>query len=238
MISGRKILARLSDVFVGSSCTEVLRFDTGSWRFVFGGATLDVSCPWRIVANGRVALGYDDHAQQFGLPAPVDGVQEARRLLANRIRSIRVRERTADLVINVEDNVALEVFNSSSGYEGWECSSNDGLLAIGLGGGNSQVWLTDLTDAENTLTERIPILLPKSACLVLYDLLRRSSGAWRETNPTDESPSPMLVVADEHAHRQALWCLEGAIERTVHEVMATDSPALVTEAKRLMSTRR
>ena len=88
-------------------------------------------------------MGYADHAQQFGLPAPVNSIREAKQLLSNRIAKVKIHERTADLVIEFEGDVAFEVFNSSSGHEGWECSSDNGLLAIGVGGGELQTFLTD-----------------------------------------------------------------------------------------------
>jgi hypothetical protein len=74
-------LTSVSDAFVGLTCTDVVRFDADSWRFEFEGrTTLDVRCPWRVIAKGRIALGHADHGQRFGLPEPVDGVMEARRL--------------------------------------------------------------------------------------------------------------------------------------------------------------
>jgi len=98
---------RVSESFVGLSCTDVVRFDSEAWRFVFEETTtLDVRCPWRIVAHGRIALGYADHAQQFGLTAAVDGISEAKRLLTNIIESVSVQERTADLVIQFDRQLA------------------------------------------------------------------------------------------------------------------------------------
>jgi hypothetical protein len=135
---------RISDGFVGLSCTDVERFGTESWRFEFGEkTTLDVRCPWRIIADGKIALGYADHAQQFGLPMPLDGVSEAKQLLSSSVAAVIVEERTADLIVDFEGGTSLEIFNSSSGYEGWECASDTGLLAIGVGGGELQVFITD-----------------------------------------------------------------------------------------------
>lgn len=135
---------KLDAAFIGLHCTSVTRFGAESWRFEFEGrTTLDVRCPWRIVADGRIALGNGDHGQQFGLPKPLEGKQEAERLLVAPVAKVTLREPTADLVLELEQGTSLEIFNSSSGYEGWECSTTDGLLAVALGGGDISVWMTD-----------------------------------------------------------------------------------------------
>jgi hypothetical protein len=134
---------RLDTAFIGLQCTSVTRFGAESWRFEFEGrTTLDVSCPWRILAKGRIALGNIDHEQQFGLPKSVDAKQEAERLLVTPITEVTLRDQTADLILDLGQGTSLEVFNSSSGYEGWECSST-GLLAIAMGGGELSVFITD-----------------------------------------------------------------------------------------------
>jgi hypothetical protein len=119
---------------------------------------LDVRCPWRILSTAGIALGNVDHEQHFGLPAPIDAQQEAQKLLADRVVKATVREKTADLILEVERGSCLEVFNSSSGYEGWECSSKDGLLAVARGGGEFETWnhrpASDLEPTPNDLAGR------------------------------------------------------------------------------------
>jgi hypothetical protein len=135
---------RLDAAFIGLHCSHVTRFGAESWKFEFEGrTTLVVRCPWRILANGRIALGNLDHEQQFGLPKPVDAKQEAERLLIAPVARVTLRAQTADLILELEQGTSLEVFNSSSGYEGWECSSSDGLLAVAMAGGELSVWITD-----------------------------------------------------------------------------------------------
>jgi hypothetical protein len=136
--------AEINAAFTGLRCTNVVRFAADSWRFEFGGqTTLDVWCPWRILEKGRVALGNVDDGQQFGLPSPVDAKQEAQKLLSDKIVRVTIRENTADLVLELEHGTSFEVFNSSSGYEGWECSSKNGLLLVARGGGDLALWITD-----------------------------------------------------------------------------------------------
>src|SRR5215472_4336607 len=99
-------------------CTSVTRFGPDSWRFEFEGrTTLDVRCPWRIVAEGRIALGNADHEQQFGRPKQVDANLEAERLLVAPVANITINKKTADLVLQLEGGTCLDVYNSSSGYE-------------------------------------------------------------------------------------------------------------------------
>lgn len=80
---------------------------------------------------------------------------------------------------------------------------------------------------ENTLNETVTLYLPKSACLVLYELLAKSYKHWRKSNPNDSSPKPMQLNAREYAERRVVWRLEGALERAVPELFASDSNALL-----------
>lgn len=131
----------IDSAFIGLSCISVTRFGAESWKFNFEGKTvLQVYCPWRIVTAAGIALGNVDHEQQFGLPKPVDAQEEAQRLLNAKAVKITVRVKTADLLIEFENRSCLEVFNSSSGYEGWECSDKDGLLVVASGGGEFATW--------------------------------------------------------------------------------------------------
>ena len=135
---------QIDAAFIGLQCTNVVRFAAESWRFDFDGrTTLDARCPWRIVEKGRIVLGNADDGQQFGLPSPVDARREALGLLADRIARVTIRENTPDLILELEHGTRFEVFNSSSGYEGWECSSKNGLLLVARGGGESAIWNTD-----------------------------------------------------------------------------------------------
>ena len=124
---------------LGQPCTTVTRHEY-SWTFEFGVAgVLTAECPWRIIAAGRIALTDTDDRQQFGLPAPIDAETEARTLLVGRqISSVVVADTTADLEIRFDDGTSLELFNCSSGYEGWQAVVRDGegnISIIALGGG-------------------------------------------------------------------------------------------------------
>lgn len=136
-------LSPLLRAFVGRTCT-VERQENG-WAFAFGeGAGLGVSVPWRIVTDAGIAFADTDDHQQFGLPQPVDGQARSNELLAGRrVVSFDVDAKTADIRIAFEGDVRLEMFNNSSGYEGWSAAvQKDGrtISVIGLGGGDVAIY--------------------------------------------------------------------------------------------------
>jgi len=112
-----------------------------SWFFRLGDSLcISVECPWRVVANGTIAVSGDDHEQRFGLPEPIDSAQKASSLLAGHVvRNVEVSSGTADLRIFFDKEVQLEIIPFSSGYEGWQVSTPSGETVIAQGGGNLAV---------------------------------------------------------------------------------------------------
>ena len=112
--------------------------DAHIWTIRFSeGTTLTIECPWRIVANGGIAFGRNDHNQKFGLPEPVNGMALVESLLCSSdISTACADDETGDLTIVCSDGVRLELFNDSSGYEGWQMNCSDGSVVIGMGGGS------------------------------------------------------------------------------------------------------
>ncbi len=135
----RDRLSLLKQVFVGRTCSVKKR--EHDWAFSFGdNVALDVSAPWRIVTVNGIAFAGADDEQQFGLPKPIDGQATANELInGRRVRAFDVDARTADLRISFEGELSLEVFNNSSGFEGWNVTAEvdgDTLSVVGLGGGD------------------------------------------------------------------------------------------------------
>jgi Family of unknown function (DUF6188) len=118
---------------------ESVRFDneTGQWIFSFATSiVLQISCPWRVVAEGHVALGWRDDRQRFGLPAPVDARARLQGLVgACSVDTAKVLAH-GDLVIRFASGAALEVFNDSCGYEGWQLHGPGHRYVVAQGGGN------------------------------------------------------------------------------------------------------
>ena len=116
---------------------ESVDADPHSWVFRFsGGATLCAECPWRIIAEGGVALGSADHEQKFGLPEPMNASREAMELLGTQqVSAGQIHPDTCDIILEFSGGARLELFNGSSGYEGWTLRSPEGRQFIAQGGG-------------------------------------------------------------------------------------------------------
>ncbi len=132
----------LGPAMVGRSC--VVNRRDHDWDFAFGpGVSLVISCPWRLVSRDSILLTDSDDEQWFGLPAPVNAEARANALLQDEsVQGIEVDGITADLLIRFSDGLRLDVFNNSSGYEGWQAhlqgSLEDGTkvsAVIAMGGG-------------------------------------------------------------------------------------------------------
>ena len=134
-----EIHQELSSSAKGAKCSDVELYAPDSWSFDFQGRLrLNIQCPWRIISDSGIALGSEDDGQQFGLLAPLNGGEMALRLLAGTtLKHVLITEKTGDVVFEFESGIRLEVFNNSSGYEGWNCGTSSGLAVIGMGGGTT-----------------------------------------------------------------------------------------------------
>ncbi len=116
--------------------------------FDFGdGCAITVSSPWRIVVQHRIAHADSDDGQWFGLSAPVDGQSRSNQLLDRLVvEAVEFTVATADIKILFDGETQIEIFNHSSGYEGWSASfcldGRHGTI-IGLGGGELAVIAAD-----------------------------------------------------------------------------------------------
>lgn len=91
---------------------------------------------WRLLTNGEISFVSMDHGHQFGLPHPVDMTEELiKRLKGKRLTRILVAKDTRDLRLSFTENIEMEIFISSTGYETYQLSI-DGKRYIGLGGGD------------------------------------------------------------------------------------------------------
>ena len=125
----------------GSSLTSLALPAEGVWSFDFSKASLNIECPWRIVVGETVVLGGSDHGEQFGLPAPMDAIAEALKILTGKcIEGVEIDPLTADLCIKLSGQARLDAFNCSSGYEGWNYGDVAGLSVAATGGGKLAVW--------------------------------------------------------------------------------------------------
>jgi Family of unknown function (DUF6188) len=127
---------------VGRVITGVQHIEPSQWSFaVEPSLSVGVECPWRILDAGRIAISSEDHLQQYGLPAPLDAASIATNLLASRsITRVEVRERTADLLLEFEGDLRLEVVPFSTGYESWNIFGPSGFHVVAQGGGQLCIW--------------------------------------------------------------------------------------------------
>lgn len=119
----------------GKACTRVYEHYPRNFSFEFGAGVVRVDCLWRIVAGGRLVRTSEDHGQQFGFPAAVDAYAAAEALLRDRcVTAVWVRKETADLLLEFNGSLVLEVLAVSSGYEPWEFIA-PGVHLVAVGGG-------------------------------------------------------------------------------------------------------
>lgn len=124
----------------GSSIARLDRSSEELWTFSFQSSHLNVSCPWRMVTGGIVVLGSWDHGHKFGLPAPVDVVAETIRKVQGRcVERVKVSP-TADLLLAFNNDLQVEAFNNSGGYEGWTYTDSLGVEVVAKGGGGLSIW--------------------------------------------------------------------------------------------------
>jgi hypothetical protein len=120
------------------SIFQGVRYDSNSndWLFDFSNSvSVLVSGFWRLLINGNIVYVSMDHLRQFGMPAPVDMVAELSKCLHGKILNrINVNEGTGDLRLSFNDNIEMEAFITSTGYESYQFSIGVKRY-IALGGG-------------------------------------------------------------------------------------------------------
>ena len=121
----------LSSLLLSHRLDDVVKHDY-SWEFVFSdGVRLQVECLWRLVVSGRLVITSEDHGHQFGLPAPVDCLDELRRhVIGASVEDVKVRAGTIDITLGLGSGRILEVIPTSAGYEAWQVSA-PGVLMVG-----------------------------------------------------------------------------------------------------------
>jgi hypothetical protein len=121
---------------VGRCLVSVKLNEPCQWVFSFmPRLVIEVECPWRLLKDGCLRISCEDHLQQYGLPAPLDAGAIATDLLHSQsITDVRIRDGTADLLIDFSDDFRLEVIPFSSGYENWSVTTPTGGQIIVQGG--------------------------------------------------------------------------------------------------------
>lgn len=112
--------------------------ETREWCFTFRDEiALRVASPWRLMAGGRIELGWQDHGQLFGLAKPLDGPARAASLIGGaEVESAEICSSSGDLAITFMNGSELQVFNGSCGHEGWQLRGPGTRTVVCQGGGN------------------------------------------------------------------------------------------------------
>jgi hypothetical protein len=107
-----------------------------SWHFTFTeGIRVTSETLWRLVGDGRVMWVSGDHLQVFGLPQPVDLVQEVQSAIADRpLTHLQVDDKGDLLLSFAGDDVELQFLITSGGYESFRLEVSDRLY-VATGGG-------------------------------------------------------------------------------------------------------
>jgi len=110
---------------------------TDQWIFLFRShLSLQVSSAWRVVASDRIAIGWRDDGQLFGLPAPFDTQARVHALIGSSPVDSTEVSALGDLVVRFAAGPSLEVLNDSFGYEGWQLYGPGQKYVVAEGGGH------------------------------------------------------------------------------------------------------
>jgi hypothetical protein len=125
--------------FISDSLFEKVTFDKDGENWIFSFAEnvyASSSGFWRLLENNKILFVSLDNDQQFGLPKPIDLVEELNKILSGqRLKKIDVAKDKYDLTLTLTHDLTIEIYISSSGYETYDFSI-DGESYIGLGSGD------------------------------------------------------------------------------------------------------
>jgi hypothetical protein len=125
--------------FIANSLFDKVIFDKDcdNWLFYFAERIYASSSGfWRLLRKDKILFVSLDNDQQFGLPKPINLEIELNELLSGqRLTKIDVIKGTYDLTLTLTDDLKIEIYISSSGYETYDFSI-DGKRYIGLGSGD------------------------------------------------------------------------------------------------------
>jgi len=115
--------------------------DSLSWNFEFADRiSFNVSAMWRLLIEKYIRFVSLDNGHQFGLPRPLDLVSELTEIIRGKaLLEIKVQQFTADLLLKLSDNIQIEIFISSSGYETYTFAIEDKNY-IGMGAGDLSIY--------------------------------------------------------------------------------------------------
>lgn len=119
--------------FIDQKVTEVNTEKNVPLGMSFETAGLIIECPWRLQVANEIAIGYSDclHSPKRYSHKDLEKV-----LIGKRIMNILHFEEIADLIIEFEGGIYLELFHDSNYFEGWQLQGDNGFCLVSLPGGS------------------------------------------------------------------------------------------------------
>ena len=125
-------------IFKSKAFFESITYDVNSdsYYFLFNEKiSLTVTGFWRILIENKINIVSLDNGQQFGHPKPINLIEITTKLLKDKkLKEIKINKETADLTLTFSNNIILEIYISSSGYETYSLSLKEKRY-LGLGSG-------------------------------------------------------------------------------------------------------
>lgn len=132
--------------FICNSLFDKVTFDKDAdcWLFSFDDKIYASSSGfWRLLEKNKIIFVSLDNEQKFGLPKPIDLAEELNKILTGkRLTKIDVVKDTFDLTLTLTDELKLEIYIASSGYETYDFYINTKRY-IGLGSGDIAIFDND-----------------------------------------------------------------------------------------------
>ena len=129
--------------FIADSLFDKVIFDKDgeNWIFYFTEKIYANSSGfWRLLQKHKILFVSFDNNQHFGLSRPIDLVEELNRILSGQhLKKIEVIQDTYDLILTLTNDLIIEIYISSSGYETYDFSIDDKSY-IGLGSGDIAIF--------------------------------------------------------------------------------------------------
>ena len=147
--------------FIADSLFEKVIFDKDgeNWMFYFSERIYANSSGfWRLLQKNKILFIWLDNNHQFGLAKPIGLVEELNRILSGQsLKKIEVIKDTYDLRLTLTNDLKIEIYISSSGYETYHFSIG-GKTYIGLGSGDIAIMDNKWQSSQKTTWLAIPML--------------------------------------------------------------------------------
>lgn len=124
-------------LFIGQKVTAVNTERNLPLGVTFERGTSIIECPWRLQIANEIVVGYSDC---LSAPERFSHKDVEKVLMGKRIVNILLFEEIADLIIEFEGDIYLEMFHDSNYFEGWQVQGDDGFHLFSLPGG-SYTWV-------------------------------------------------------------------------------------------------